>query len=116
MNYKRVEVMHIIMIFHIMIIMIIATQVLTAGEVSKQWEQQVILSYLFYMLFRNAEVLSHYMMHKISNYHDFIRYCFYQVFENTFRSEYSTEKKTKRLFKRVRKMTTIYICLYHNIL
>lgn len=108
MNYKRVEVMHIIMIFHIMII---GKQVLTAGEVSKQWEQQVILSFLFYMLFRNAEILSHYMMHKISNYHDFIRYCFYQVFKNTFRSEYLTEKKTKTLFKRVRKMTTIYMSL-----
>lgn len=56
MNYISVEVMHIIQIFSIMII---AEQVLTAGEGPKQWEQQVIRSYLFYdMLFRNAVVLS----------------------------------------------------------
>ena len=61
----------------IVIIMIIAEQVLTAGEGPVQWEQWVILSYHIY----DMSIISQYssteqsglnMMHKINNYYEFI--------------------------------------------
>lgn len=62
----------------IIIIMIIAEQVLTAGEGHVQWEQWVILSYLIYDMpiiskCSSTEQSGLNMMYRINNYDEFIQ-------------------------------------------